>query len=74
VIQGTGMSTNFISKSQAVTEVMQATGYGKYVIEKKIAELTGAGRIRLIDDPGDRRRQLISKEQVEIIIDALTPR
>ena len=68
------MSSNFITKSQAVMEVMQATGYGRYVIEKKIAELMGAGLIRLIDDPGDRRRQLISKEQVQIIIDALTPR
>ena len=68
------MSTNFIPKSQAVLEVMQATGYGKYVIEKKIAELTGAGLVRLIDDPGDRRRQLISRDQVQVIIDALTPR
>lgn len=68
------MSTNFIQKSQAVAEVMQATGYGRYAIEKKIAELTGAGLIRLIDDPGDRRRQLISREQVQIIIDALTPK
>jgi hypothetical protein len=68
------MSTNFIPKSQAVLEVMQATGYGKYVIEKKIAELTGAGLVRLIDDPGDRRRQLISRDQVQVIIDALTPK
>lgn len=68
------MSATFIPKSQAVLEVMQATGYGKYVIEKKIAELTGAGLVRLIDDPGDRRRQLITRDQVQVIIDALTPR
>jgi hypothetical protein len=68
------MSTEFIQKSQAITEVSQATGYGRYVIEKKMAELMGAGKIRLINDPGDGRRQLLRKEDVQVIIDALTPK
>lgn len=68
------MSTDFIQKSQAITEVSQATGYGRFVIEKKMAELMGAGKIRLINDPGDGRRQLLRKEDVQVIIDALTPK
>jgi hypothetical protein len=66
------MNAQYITKSQAIAEVMSATGYGRYVIEKKMENLIGAGLIRLIDDPGDRRRQLISREQVQIIIDSLT--
>ena len=66
------VNTNYVTKTQAVMEVMQATGYGRFVIEKKMAELIGAGQIRLVDDPGDRRRQMISRDQVQIIIDALT--
>lgn len=66
------MNTQYVSKSQAIMEVMQATGYGRFVVEKKMAELMGAGQIRLIDDPGDRRRQMISRDHVAVIIDALT--
>lgn len=53
-------------------EVMQKTGYGRFVIEKRIEKLVGAGTIRLIDDPGDRRKQLISRQDVQAIIDSLT--
>jgi DNA-binding transcriptional regulator GbsR (MarR family) len=66
------VNTNYVTKTQAIMEVMQATGYGRFVIEKKMSELIGAGLIRLVDDPGDRRRQMISRDQVQIIIDALT--
>lgn len=66
------MNTQYVTKSQAIIDVMQKTGYGRFVIEKKIAELMGAGRIRLVDDPGDRRKQMISIEHVNVIIDALT--
>lgn len=68
------MATEFITKSQAVSEIMAATGYGKFVVEKKISELIGAEKIRLIDDPGDNRRKLITREHVLVIIDALTPK
>jgi hypothetical protein len=66
------MSTQYISKTQAITEVMQKTGYGRFVIEKRIEKLVGAGDIRLIDDPGDRRRQLLSQEHVQVIINSLS--
>jgi hypothetical protein len=66
------VNTQYVAKTQAIIEVMQKTGYGRFVIEKKIAELVGAGKIRLVDDPGDRRKQMISLEHVEVIIDALT--
>ena len=46
----------------------------RFSIEKKMAELMGAGKIRLINDPGDGRRQLLRKEDVQVIIDALTPK
>jgi hypothetical protein len=66
------MNTQYMSKTEAVIDVMQKTGYGRFVIEKRIENLLGAGQIRLIDDPGDRRRQLISRQDVQTIIDSLT--
>lgn len=62
----------YTTKSQAVIEIMQKTGYGRFVIEKKMSELVGAGRIKFVDDPGDSRRKLISNEHVEEIVKALT--
>jgi hypothetical protein len=62
----------YITKSQAVIEIMQKTGYGRFVIEKKMSELVGANRIRFVDDPGDSRRKLISNEHVEEIVKSLT--
>lgn len=61
-----------VTKTQAIAEVTRVTGYGRFVIEKKMAELVGAGKIRLIDDPGDRRRQIMSPDDIQIVIDALT--
>ena len=58
------------TKTEAIAEVSQATGYGRYRIEKKMAELMGAGRIRLVDDPSDRRRQMVRREEVQVIIEA----
>jgi len=66
------MNAQYISKTEAVIEIMQKTGYGRFVIEKRIEKLLGAGQIRLIDDPGDRRRQLLSRQDVQTIIDSLT--
>jgi hypothetical protein len=68
------VNTNFIQKSEAIAEISQQTGYGRYAIDKKMTELMGAGKIRIVDDPGDRRRQLIRREDVQVIIDALTPK
>ena len=62
----------YLKKSEAINEIAQATGYGKFVIEKRINELIGAGRIQFIDDPGDSRRKLLSRAHVQVIIDSLT--
>jgi len=61
----------YVHKAQAVTEIMQATRYSKYIVERKIDELEKAGLIHLYDDPGDQRKRLISKEHVQSVIDAL---
>jgi DNA-binding transcriptional regulator GbsR (MarR family) len=66
------MNTQYIPKTEAVTEIMQKTGYGRFVIEKRIEKLLGAGQIRLLDDPGDRRKQLLSRQDVQTIIDSLS--
>ena len=68
----TPVSTQYMSKTDAIIDVMQKTGYGRFVIEKRIEKLLGAGQIRLLDDPGDRRRQLISRQDVQTIVDSLT--
>ena len=66
------MANEYATKSEAVQEITATTGYGKFVVEKKINELIGAGRIRFIDDPGDSRRKLLSREHIQAIIDSLT--
>ncbi len=66
------MPTEYITKSQAIMEIMQRTGYGRFVIEKRMENLLGAGQIKLLDDPGDRRKQRISREDVETIVNSLT--
>jgi hypothetical protein len=62
----------YTTKSQAVIDISQKTGYGRFVIEKKMSELVGAGRIRFVDDPGDSRRKLISNAHVDEVVRALT--
>jgi transposase len=67
------MSTQYILKTQAVTEVMQRTGAGRFIVEKRMAEMESSGQIRFTDDPRDSRKKLISKEDVEQVVRALTP-
>ena len=66
------MADDYMTKGQAVTEIMQITGYGRQVIEKKIVELETRGQISFEDDPGDTRKKLISRRHVQLIIAALT--
>jgi DNA-binding MarR family transcriptional regulator len=61
----------YVHKAQAVSEIMQATKYSKYIVERKMDELEKAGQIQLYDDPGDQRKRLISKEHVQAVINAL---
>ncbi len=67
------MSTEYIPKTQAVIEIMQRTGVGRFVVERQINRMEEAGHIRFVDDPRDIRKKLISREHVEAIVHALTP-
>jgi transposase len=67
------MNTQYVGKTAAVLEIMQRTGVGRFVIERKMNEMEGAGQIRFVDDPRDIRKKLISKEHVEEVVRALSP-
>ena len=67
------MSTQYVGKTTAVLEIMQRTGVGRFVIERKMNEMEGSGEIRFLDDPRDIRKKLISREHVEAVVSALTP-
>jgi hypothetical protein len=66
------MAKAYLTNGQAMIEVMQATGYGRQVIEKKMVELEAKGQITFVDDPGDARKKLISREHVDTVIGALS--
>ncbi len=68
------MASEYVTKGQAVTQIMQATGYGRQVIEKKMVELETRGEIAFVDDPGDTRKKLISTTHVDVLIKALSRR
>jgi hypothetical protein len=67
------MSTQYILKTAAVMEVMQRTGAGRFIVEKRMAEMESSGQIRFSEDPRDSRKKLISREHVEAVVRALTP-
>ncbi len=62
----------YVTKMAAITMIRQRTGYGRFVIEKKMAELEAAGNIRFHDNPGNERSKVISKLDVEKIVAALS--
>ena len=64
--------TEYVSKTKAIEDVREATGYGRLVIDRKIDDLADEGKIIVYEDPGDRRRKIISRAHVKIIIAALT--
>ena len=67
------MSMQYVGKTTAVIEIMQRTGVGRFVIERKMNELEGAGVIHFVDDPRDIRKKLISRADVEQVVFSLTP-
>jgi hypothetical protein len=67
------MTAEYMLKTQAVLEVMQRTGAGRFIVEKRMSELESNGQIRFVDDPRDSRKKLISREHVETVVQALTP-
>ena len=67
------MATEYTPKTAAVIEIMQQLQVGRSIVEKRMTELESAGKIRFIDDPRDSRKKLISRQDIEIVIRALTP-
>ena len=67
------MATEYTPKTTAVIEIMQQLSVGRSIVEKRMTELESAGKIRFIDDPRDSRKKLISRQDVEVVIRALTP-
>jgi len=60
-----------INKSKAISIISLETGYGRRVIENKMNELAQGGKITMFPDPGDRRIVLISRADVQVIIQSL---
>jgi len=67
------VATEYTPKTAAVIEIMQQLQVGRSIVEKRMTELESAGKIRFIDDPRDSRKKLISRQDIEIVIRALTP-
>jgi len=67
------MNAPFLLKTQAVAEVMQRTGAGRFIVEKRMAEMESSGQIRFVDDPRDSRKKLISQDDLEKVVKVLTP-
>jgi len=65
------MPEEYLTKMEAIDAIRRATGYGKYIIDRKMDELADSGEITILEDPGDKRKQRISRSHVQIIIDAL---
>jgi hypothetical protein len=65
------MTTEYVPKTQAVLEIMQRTGAGRFVVERQINKMEEAGSIRFINDPKDIRKKLITREHVEAVVNAL---
>lgn len=61
------------TKLQAVDVIIRATNsrYGKFVVERKIDELSLLQVITVQQDPGDKRKLSISKDNVRIVINRL---
>jgi hypothetical protein len=66
------MLDDYLTKTDAVLAIMQRTRSGRFIVEKRMNELESTGKIRFIEDPRDSRRKLISKEDVEEVVRALT--
>jgi hypothetical protein len=66
------MLDQYVTKTEAVLDVMQRTNSGRFIVEKKMNELESTGRIRFVEDPRDSRRKLISREHVEEVVRTLT--
>lgn len=66
------MPVGYVSKTLAVEQVRQRTGYGRRTVERKIEEMAEAGLVKLIPDPGQPAYKVISQADVEKVVEALT--
>lgn len=66
------MLDQYVTKTEAVLDVMNRTNTGRFIVEKKMNELESLGQIKFVEDPRDSRRKLISREHVEVVVHALT--
>jgi hypothetical protein len=62
----------YFTKTAAYEYIRERTGYGRLVIDNKMDELEAEGTIRFIDNPGNRQSKLISRNDVEKVVKALT--
>ncbi len=60
-----------LTKTRAITEAMEETGFGRRVIENKMTELEAKGIIRIIPSTADRRLMLISRAHLDLVIRSL---
>jgi DNA-binding MarR family transcriptional regulator len=67
------VATEYTPKTAAVIEIMQQLRVGRSIVEKRMTELESAGKIKFIDDPRDSRKKLISRQDIEAVVRALTP-
>lgn len=67
------VNTQYIPKTEAVLEIMQRTGVGRFVVDRQIKKMEDAGLISFVDNPRDFRQKIISREHVEAIVQALSP-
>ena len=67
------MATSYTPKTTAVIEIMQRLSVGRSIVEKRMTELEFSGKIKFIDDPRDSRKKLISSDDIEQVVRALTP-
>jgi len=66
-------NAKYVPKTEAVLEIMQRTGVGRFVVERQINKMEESGLISFVDNPRDFRQKLISRENVEAVVQALSP-
>jgi len=62
----------YFTKSSAIAYIREQTGYGRLAIENVMDKLSATGRIHFFDHPGHKQAKLLSKQDVEQVITALT--
>jgi hypothetical protein len=63
---------DYLTKGAAIMLIRERTGFGRFVVEKKMTELEIAKAIRFLEHPGNERSKLIRMRDVEKIIAALS--